>query len=126
MKIMTCPINGPRPVSEFYYWGEVRPMPDPETCGDAEWADAIAPTTTNPRVVAVMSPAKREGWPSVVVPSGNKATWRPRPRRLAISAFTMRAWPRLPRRRKTVSFLAASQPISGHSRTSAFEMKAAG
>lgn len=30
--------------------------------GDAEWADAIAPTTTNPRVVAVMSPAKREGW----------------------------------------------------------------
>jgi sarcosine oxidase subunit delta len=32
MKIMTCPLNGPRPVSEFVYWGEVRPMPDPATC----------------------------------------------------------------------------------------------
>ena len=29
MKILTCPLNGPRPVSEFFYWGEVRPMPDP-------------------------------------------------------------------------------------------------
>ena len=24
MKIMTCPINGPRPVSEFVYGGSVR------------------------------------------------------------------------------------------------------
>ena len=30
MKLLTCPINGPRPVSEFVYGGEVRPMPDPE------------------------------------------------------------------------------------------------
>jgi sarcosine oxidase subunit delta len=29
MKILTCPLNGPRPVSEFFYWGEVRPMPNP-------------------------------------------------------------------------------------------------
>ena len=29
MKLLTCPINGLRPVSEFYYWGEIRVMPDP-------------------------------------------------------------------------------------------------
>jgi sarcosine oxidase, subunit delta len=38
MKIMTCPVNGSRPVSEFYYWGEIRPVPDPDTCSDDEWA----------------------------------------------------------------------------------------
>jgi len=38
MKLLTCPINGPRPVSEFYYWGEIRLVPDPDTCSDAEWA----------------------------------------------------------------------------------------
>ena len=27
MKIMTCPLNGPRPVAEFACWGELRPMP---------------------------------------------------------------------------------------------------
>ena len=41
MKIMTCPINGPRPVSEFAYAGEVRPEPDANTCSDAEWADYV-------------------------------------------------------------------------------------
>jgi sarcosine oxidase, subunit delta len=38
MKIMTCPINGPRPVSEFAYAGELREMPDPDLADDAEWA----------------------------------------------------------------------------------------
>ncbi len=38
MKIMTCPLNGPRPVSEFVYGGEVRHSPDPNTCSDAEWS----------------------------------------------------------------------------------------
>jgi len=41
MKLLTCPLNGPRPVSEFVYGGEVRPMPDPETCSDAEWSDYV-------------------------------------------------------------------------------------
>jgi sarcosine oxidase subunit delta len=41
MKIMTCPINGPRPISEFVYGGEVRDMPDPATCSDATWADYV-------------------------------------------------------------------------------------
>ncbi len=41
MKIMTCPINGPRPVSEFTYAGELRTEPDASTCTDAEWADYV-------------------------------------------------------------------------------------
>lgn len=36
MKIMTCPINGPRPVSEFVYGGSLRDMPDPHTCSDED------------------------------------------------------------------------------------------
>ena len=38
MKIMTCPVNGPRPVSEFAYAGELREMPEPSVVSDAEWA----------------------------------------------------------------------------------------
>jgi sarcosine oxidase subunit delta len=38
LKILVCPLNGPRPVSEFAYGGEVRPGPDPDTCSDAEWS----------------------------------------------------------------------------------------
>lgn len=40
MKIMNCPLNGPRNISEFVWGGEVRPMPDPADLGDrafAEW-----------------------------------------------------------------------------------------
>lgn len=36
MKIMPCPLNGPRNISEFTYGGEFKPMPDPTTCSDAE------------------------------------------------------------------------------------------
>jgi len=38
VKILNCPVNGPRPVSEFVYAGELRPMPDPATASDVEWA----------------------------------------------------------------------------------------
>ena len=41
MKLLTCPINGARPVSEFAYGGEYREMPDPGTAGDAQWADYV-------------------------------------------------------------------------------------
>jgi len=41
MKLLRCPINGLRPVSEFQYAGEIRPMPDPDTCSDAEWSDYV-------------------------------------------------------------------------------------
>ena len=39
MKIMNCPLNGPRNISEFVWGGEVKPMPDPATLGDREFAD---------------------------------------------------------------------------------------
>jgi sarcosine oxidase subunit delta len=41
MKIMTCPVNGPRAISEFAYGGEVHAMPDPDTASDVEWADYV-------------------------------------------------------------------------------------
>ena len=41
MKIMRCPINGPRAISEFAYGGELREMPDPATVSDADWADYV-------------------------------------------------------------------------------------
>jgi sarcosine oxidase subunit delta len=41
MKLLRCPVNGERPVSEFTYGGEVRPMPDPEKASDEEWGDYV-------------------------------------------------------------------------------------
>jgi sarcosine oxidase subunit delta len=41
MKIMTCPVNGARPVSEFAYWGEIRHEPDLTQASDAQWADYV-------------------------------------------------------------------------------------
>lgn len=41
MKLMTCPINGVRPISEFVCGGDVRPQPDPATADDATWADYV-------------------------------------------------------------------------------------
>lgn len=38
MKVMNCPLNGPRNISEFVYGGEVVPEPDAAACSDAEWA----------------------------------------------------------------------------------------
>ena len=38
MKLLTCPMNGTRPISEFIFGGEYRPVPDQNTCSDAEWA----------------------------------------------------------------------------------------
>ncbi len=41
MKIMPCPLNGPRNISEFVHGGEVRDMPNPTTCTDREWAEYV-------------------------------------------------------------------------------------
>ena len=41
MKLLACPINGTRPVSEFAYGGEVKKMPDAVSVSDAEWADYV-------------------------------------------------------------------------------------
>ena len=38
MKIMSCPLNGPRNISEFVCGGEVKEEPDPTASSDAEWA----------------------------------------------------------------------------------------
>ena len=37
MRIMHCPLNGPRNISEFVCFGEVREMPDPAAATDREW-----------------------------------------------------------------------------------------
>ena len=55
MKIMTCPVNGPRAISEFAYGGEIRAMPDPANCSDDTWADYIFNRNGSPGV-------KREWW----------------------------------------------------------------
>jgi sarcosine oxidase subunit delta len=41
MKIMPCPLNGARNISEFVCAGEVKAMPDPQACSDGEWADYL-------------------------------------------------------------------------------------
>ena len=41
MKIMICPLNGPRNISEFSYGGELKTMPDQNTCSNEEWADYV-------------------------------------------------------------------------------------
>jgi sarcosine oxidase, subunit delta len=55
MKLLRCPLNGVRPVSEFAYGGEVRPMPNSDTCTDAEWTDYVFNRSGVPAV-------KREWW----------------------------------------------------------------
>ncbi len=41
MKILNCPLNGPRNITEFVWGGEVKVMPDPGTCSDRDWADYV-------------------------------------------------------------------------------------
>ncbi|MBJ9984702.1 sarcosine oxidase subunit delta [Acinetobacter sp. S40] len=41
MKIMHCPLNGPRNISEFTYGGELKEMIDQNTCSDEAWADYV-------------------------------------------------------------------------------------
>lgn len=39
MKILNCPLNGPRNISEFICFGEVTEMPNPNELSDEQWAD---------------------------------------------------------------------------------------
>ncbi len=55
MKILNCPINGPRPIQEFVFGGELREMPDPATATDSQWADYIFNREGEPGI-------KREWW----------------------------------------------------------------
>ena len=41
MKLMNCPLNGPRNISEFVCGGEVVEHPDVATCTDQEWSEFV-------------------------------------------------------------------------------------
>ena len=41
MKIMPCPLNGPRNIQEFICAGMVEPHPDPNRCSDEEWTEFV-------------------------------------------------------------------------------------
>ncbi len=41
MKIMPCPLNGPRNIAEFACAGEVSFMPDPNAADDRAWAEYV-------------------------------------------------------------------------------------
>ena len=59
MKLLTCPLNGPRPLLEFVCGGEVRALPvdtdGTRDCSDAEWTHYLLNRNSVPRV-------KREWW----------------------------------------------------------------
>jgi sarcosine oxidase subunit delta len=55
MKIMPCPLNGPRNISEFACFGEVVEMPEPAGTRDEDWADYIWTSNNTAGVV-------REWW----------------------------------------------------------------
>lgn len=55
MKTIRCPLNGERPLLEFVCGGEVRDMPDPDTCSDAQWTAYLFNRDSVPR-------ARREWW----------------------------------------------------------------
>jgi len=62
MKILTCPINGPRPMQEFHFGGEIRLQPaDPASTDDDTWATHVFHRRGEPAV-------KREWW--YHIPSG--------------------------------------------------------
>ena len=55
MKILHCPVNGPRPIQEFQFGGEVRDIPEPSQCSDQEWLNYVFNRAGEPAV-------KREWW----------------------------------------------------------------
>ncbi len=50
MKLMTCPVNGARPISEFFYGGELRSMPDPNQVTDEVWASYVFHRNNTPGI----------------------------------------------------------------------------
>ena len=41
MKLMNCPLNGPRNISEFVYGGELEMVSDPGRSEASEWAEHV-------------------------------------------------------------------------------------
>jgi len=56
MKLLTCPINGTRPISEFVCGGDLKPELDPQSCSDAAWTSHLFDRPQNTPCV------KREWW----------------------------------------------------------------
>ena len=55
MKLLNCPMNGVRPLSEFLFGGEFREMPNPDTSSDLEWASYVHYRNNAPGI-------KKEWW----------------------------------------------------------------
>ncbi|HYF49079.1 MAG TPA: sarcosine oxidase subunit delta [Planctomycetota bacterium] len=51
MKLIKCPVNGVRPLQEFLYGGELRPMPDAQASSEREWADYVFNRHGEPGVI---------------------------------------------------------------------------
>ena len=51
MKLLTCPLNGPRNITEFTYGGEYHPMPDHQQASSREWAEHVFFDDNNAGVV---------------------------------------------------------------------------
>jgi sarcosine oxidase subunit delta len=41
MKLLNCPLNGPRNISEFTYGGEYHVMPNDQTADSREWTEYV-------------------------------------------------------------------------------------
>ena len=81
MKILNCPLNGPRNISEFVYGGEVVEMPDPNACGDREWAEYVFMENNTAGVI-------REWWYHVAT-----AYWITRRQPVSACARVIVSWP---------------------------------
>lgn len=51
MKVLHCPMNGPRNINEFQSFGPVRQSPDPDSCSDQAWASYLFQADNRPDVV---------------------------------------------------------------------------
>jgi sarcosine oxidase, subunit delta len=51
VKLLTCPINGPRPLAEFMYGGELRACPEPQAMSDDAWAAYVFDRAGEPGII---------------------------------------------------------------------------
>jgi sarcosine oxidase subunit delta len=51
MKLLTCPMNGPRNIEEFESFGPLKSEPDPAATTDDEWARQLFRVDNRPRVI---------------------------------------------------------------------------
>lgn len=51
MKILTCPMNGPRNINEFQYFGPLKAEPNPDETSDRDWARHLFRADNSPGVI---------------------------------------------------------------------------